>query len=215
MPPAIQKKIVIINNGVDLNKFPLTNQQRSDQEIKKIIFVGLIKPRKGIIESIKALKCYFDEYHRPFLYEIIGSYDQNDRYARQIMSLIKEYGMENQIIMTGKIAEEKLRQAYRTADLFLMLPITHKNRFEGFGLVYLEANSQGAPCIGSLDSGAEDAIIDGKTGFLVNPLDTKETAKKIDLILNQKMISRQDCLDWAQSNNVKIKIKQIMELYKK
>ena len=39
--------------------------------------------------------------------------------------------------------------------------------FEGFGIVYLEAAAAGTPSIGSLDSGAEDAVVDGESGFLV------------------------------------------------
>ena len=39
--------------------------------------------------------------------------------------------------------------------------------FEGFGIVYLEASASGTPVIGTLDCGAEDAIVDGETGRLV------------------------------------------------
>ena len=39
--------------------------------------------------------------------------------------------------------------------------------FEGFGIVYLEAAASGTPAVGTMDSGAEDAIVDGETGLLV------------------------------------------------
>jgi glycosyltransferase involved in cell wall biosynthesis len=39
--------------------------------------------------------------------------------------------------------------------------------FEGFGIVYLEASASGTAALGTLDCGAEDAIVDGETGRLV------------------------------------------------
>jgi phosphatidylinositol alpha-1,6-mannosyltransferase len=56
---------------------------------------------------------------------------------------------------------------YRSATVFALTPVNTGVAFEGFGLAYLEAGAQGLPVIGSQGCGAEDAIIDGKTGFLV------------------------------------------------
>jgi glycosyltransferase involved in cell wall biosynthesis len=56
------------------------------------------------------------------------------------------------------------------ARAFVHTPVTSRNGgFEGFGIVYLEAAACGVPCIGTLDCGAEDAIVDRETGFLVEP----------------------------------------------
>ncbi|MCX6796614.1 MAG: glycosyltransferase family 4 protein, partial [Candidatus Falkowbacteria bacterium] len=57
----------------------------------------------------------------------------------------------------------------RDVDIFLLTPINITDNVEGFGLVYLEAAVFGKPAIGSWGSGAEDAIVDGQTGILVEP----------------------------------------------
>jgi phosphatidylinositol alpha-1,6-mannosyltransferase len=48
---------------------------------------------------------------------------------------------------------------------------TLPNDMEGFGLVFLEANACGKPAIGGRSGGAAEAIVQGKTGFLVEPDD--------------------------------------------
>ena len=50
---------------------------------------------------------------------------------------------------------------------FVHTPVTAADGgFEGFGIVYLEASAAGRPVLGTLDCGAEDAIVDEGTGLL-------------------------------------------------
>lgn len=51
--------------------------------------------------------------------------------------------------------------------------------FEGFGIVYLEANLYGKPVIAGCSGGVSDAVINNKTGLLVNPENISEIAKAI------------------------------------
>jgi phosphatidyl-myo-inositol dimannoside synthase len=51
--------------------------------------------------------------------------------------------------------------------VFVLTSINQEWRFEGFGLVLLEAGAAGLPVIGTRDCGVEDAIDEGVTGLLV------------------------------------------------
>lgn len=51
---------------------------------------------------------------------------------------------------------------HAACDAFVLL-----SDLEGFGMVYMEAASYGAPSIGCLGGGISDAIVDGETGYLV------------------------------------------------
>ncbi|MGH9689644.1 MAG: glycosyltransferase, partial [Candidatus Acidiferrales bacterium] len=55
---------------------------------------------------------------------------------------------------------------------------------EGFGLVYLEANACGKPVIAGRSGGVSDAVVDGVTGFLVDPSSSEEIAAAIVRILS-------------------------------
>ena len=64
--------------------------------------------------------------------------------------------------------------------------------FEGFGIVYLEANIAGKPVIGGRSGGVPEAIDDGVSGILVDSKDNDEIVKAIarltgDLGLRHKL----------------------------
>ena len=102
---------------------------------------------------------------------------------------------------------------YFNADLFLMPSLNINYNFEGFGLVFLEAAAYGVSSIGSIDSGCGEAIQNGQTGYLVNPFDFGDIARKMDLILNQDSIDKENCLNWAKQNDIKIKAKELLDFY--
>jgi phosphatidylinositol alpha-1,6-mannosyltransferase len=59
---------------------------------------------------------------------------------------------------------------------------------EGFGFVYLEASSYGLPIIANRTGGVEDAVINGKTGLLVEPGDIEGLSDKLKkLVIDDKL----------------------------
>jgi len=212
--PEIEFKLKVITNGIDLIKHKIIDLHNKPQnKIKQMLFVGAIKQRKGIIEAIKALEYYKNNFSDNFIYNIVGEYSPNGSYYQGLLKKIKDYNLENKIFFREKVTDEELENYYLNADLFLMPAINIANHFEGFGLVYLEANAKGVPCIGSKDYGAQEAILDGKTGYVVNPHNFKEIAEKIDFVLNKNAISGQDCIEWAKKNDIKIKVKDLINFY--
>jgi phosphatidylinositol alpha-1,6-mannosyltransferase len=55
---------------------------------------------------------------------------------------------------------------------------------EGFGMVFLEANAAGKPVIGGRSGGTSEAILDGQTGFLVDPSEDQELRDALQTLLN-------------------------------
>jgi glycosyltransferase involved in cell wall biosynthesis len=66
---------------------------------------------------------------------------------------------------------EELRALYRQARVFA-LPA----RFEPYGLVLLEAMSQGVPCVGTRVGAIPEIVSDGETGLLVPAGDAQALA---------------------------------------
>ena len=61
---------------------------------------------------------------------------------------------------------------------------------EGFGIVFLEAESQGIPVVGPNQGGSADAIIDGVTGYLVNPNSGEDIENRVIELLSDSALRR-------------------------
>jgi glycosyltransferase involved in cell wall biosynthesis len=209
------EKISIVNNGVSLGNYGVISTNQKNKHKNKILFIGAIKKRKGVVEAVRGLKKYYDNYSKDFIYEIVGSFKEGDNYYKEVLKTIKECDLVDNVFLRGKVAAgNDLEKCYLDADLFLMTPLNNGAEFEGFGLVYLEANAHGVPTIGSWGCGAEDAIIDGSTGYLVDPNRPDDIAHKIDTILNKSTIKPGDCIDWAKNNDINKKVGELLVVYK-
>ncbi len=214
--PGISSKIKVVANGIDLDENQLIDlDKKPKNEIKKMLFVGAVKKRKGVLEAIEACKYYRDTFSSNFIYNLIGDYDKSSNYYQQVVNKIKEYHLEDKILFQGKITNEELEEYYFNADLFLMPSININHNFEGFGLVFLEANAKGVPCIGPKNSGCQEAILEGRTGYLITPFDFKGIVQKMNLILKQDSVDKRNCLNWAKQNDIKLKVKEIIKFYNK
>ena len=82
----------------------------------------------------------------------------------------RQAGVGHAVFLPGRVEGSTLEDLYRHCYAFVM-----PSRQEGFGLVYLEAMSHAKPCVGCVDDGAEDVIVDGETGRLIrDPRDPRE-----------------------------------------
>ena len=67
--------------------------------------------------------------------------------------------------------------------------IKERGEVEGFGIVFLEAAACAKPVIGSKSGGIADAVIDGDTGILVDPLNEDEIARAIIRVLQDEKLA--------------------------
>ena len=82
-------------------------------------------------------------------------------------------------ILFGEISNKFRNVLYNAADMFIMPNITVPGDMEGFGIVALEAGSCGLPVIAADIEGIRDAVIDGKTGFLIEEEDAEGFLERI------------------------------------
>lgn len=182
-----------------------------------IISVGAMKMRKGQHLAILALKRIKETFPRVTL-RIIGG-QKEEEYYQYLRTLTRENGLEENIIFFEAISDEELKKEYKSADLFLMPSLSlDKDIVEGFGLVYLEAAAFGLPCVGSKDTGAEDAILDGQNGYLIKQGDERVLAEKVIEILSNTAIYRrfsEKSLWWAGQFSWEKTVNEYIKFYKK
>ncbi len=145
-----------------------------------ILTVGRLIERKGHDTVIRAL----DRIRRsvgPVKYLIVGEGPDEARLRR----LARDLGCESDVIFAGSVREEALPSFYAACDVFVMpsRSLAGRDGVEGFGIVFLEAGACGKPVIGGRSGGVADAVINGVTGYLVDPLDVGEVSGTITRLL--------------------------------
>jgi phosphatidylinositol alpha-1,6-mannosyltransferase len=146
-----------------------------------VLSVGDIKPRKGQHVSLAAfakVKARIPEAE----YRLVGHYEQDNAYYRQLKSLIADQQLED-VTFLGAISNGELRRQYQQAAVFILTPQEEGLNFEGFGLVYLEAGAYGLPVVATNTGGVPDAVRNGETGFLLERDDVAGITQAVNTLL--------------------------------
>lgn len=206
--------LLCILSGVNSFQFAHEAKSKDSSAMKHIISVGALKPRKGYhvaLEAVARVRTKFRGLH----YTIVGSVD-NKEYARDLLKLVARSNIADVVEFKERVSDSELAELYQSADVFLLTPVTVGLSFEGFGLVYLEAGSARLPVIGTRDTGAEEAIIDEKTGLLVSQKDSVETANALMRILTDPEFALRLGAaghEWARSHSWMRTAEQYRTLY--
>lgn len=178
-----QARSRVIPNAVDAVDFAARVQaaQPFEKSGAVVLFVGAVKARKGVLELIRA----FDKVRQvqPKAQCVVVGNLKDEAYTAQLREEIVRAGLESHVTLTGRVSDMDLMRWYRTADIFALPAMNDGPRFEGFGLVYLEASAAGLPVIGTRDCGAQEAILEGETGLLVSQSGVVEELSTVLLAL--------------------------------
>ncbi|PIR53872.1 hypothetical protein COU75_03830 [Candidatus Peregrinibacteria bacterium CG10_big_fil_rev_8_21_14_0_10_42_8] len=204
-----KRKTEVITNGVTLP----ASISSPKNTVKQIICVGGVKPRKGLLESLKALYLYVKTIDKGIHFTICGTYNPDNAYVQDLQNYIHAHSLKSYVTFTGTLSDEELQSQYAQSDLYLMPAKTTPNTFEGFGIVYIEAAGYGIPCIGPTDSGAAEAIKNGESGYKCDPDDTESIIRAMENILLHEKIKRESCRNWAEKHTTDTMISSIESLY--
>ena len=164
-------KVEIINNGID--DFWLENHSKKKflHTATEILFIGKLDRNKNIINLIRGFQNL--KKHQPTIrLNIVGS---GGAYESKVRQLAKE---DSSIELYGEIkCKKKLLQIFRRNHLFAM--VSHR---ETFGLVYIEALSQGLPLLFSKGQGI-DGTFDEKIGVAVDSSSVGEIYEGLSLLI--------------------------------
>jgi glycosyltransferase involved in cell wall biosynthesis len=165
-----------------------------------LLSVGDIKPRKGQLVSLQAFAQLKDKFPQ-VRYRIVGDFSPTNSYYRQMENFITEHDLSN-VELVGEVSGPRLQEFFQQASIFVLTPQQDGLNFEGFGLVYLEAGAFGLPVVATRSGGVAEAVLDGKTGFLVDPEDVNGIALAIAHLLSDPDLARrmgQANREWAET----------------
>jgi phosphatidylinositol alpha-1,6-mannosyltransferase len=123
-------------------------------------------------------------------YVIVGDGDDLGYLHR----LASECGVEKNVTFAGRVSAAELPLLYNACDAFIMCSREDRTKrgilAEGFGIALVEASACGKPVIAGRSGGVADAVQDGITGLLVNPVDTEEVAAAIIKVLREPGVAK-------------------------
>jgi glycosyltransferase involved in cell wall biosynthesis len=113
------------------------------------------------------------------IYLIVGSGQdlRVDDYLRENPK-IREHA-----VLAGPAEEKNKVDFYNLADVYIL-----PSKFEGFGIVFIEAAACGIPLIASDGFGCYEGLLNGKIGNVVNPDDTTAIASQLVSVIERNEI---------------------------
>lgn len=133
-----------------------------------ILFVGTLGVRKNLPFLIRGFAELKRRYGLPHGMVIVGKRDSS---SGEIDELVRELGLEREVVVTGYVDAWQLPLFYKMADLFVLPTL-----YEGFTLVTLEAMAYGIPVIATETSSIREGTGDAAWLVPVDDVDRLATA---------------------------------------
>jgi len=190
------KKYSVLNNCLDPFLPILANQNDSKDlrskygfaPIDKILFtltrMDATERYKGYDRVLQAMALLKNEFPN-LKYIIGGSYDKIEK--NKIDELIIELGLKDNVMITGFIPDEILKEYFLMSDVYVMPSYN-----EGFGIVFIEAMYFGLPVIAGNKDGSVDALLNGKLGTLIDSMDINALRNAIETIIKSSSKAKVD-----------------------
>lgn len=181
-----KKKTIVINPGLgsvptaETTTIDYLKKQYSLTDKKIVLSLGRLVRRKGFDYSLQAFKKINNE---DWIYVIVGK-GPDEEYLKQTARELFGDNYSQKIIFAGEASEAEKSAWMELFDIFLMPSRNIAGDYEGFGIVYLEANAYGKPVIAGRSGGVGDAVIDGLNGLLVDPDDIGDISRALTVLLS-------------------------------
>lgn len=188
----IRKKVSVVSNGVDLERFtnaPLS--QREEMALRKkfgvpmgapiILHAGRLDAEKNVVAVVKAVALAMKEH--PAAHFVVAG-DGVER--RELEALSGKLGIRGRCHFLGFVDSKKdLPKLFRLARMFVTA-----SEMEVQSLVLLETMASGLPVVAVNATSVSEMVQDGKSGLLVRSGDERGMAQAIIELLDEKKAQR-------------------------
>lgn len=205
------RETYIANEGVD-DEFikqiynPLTIEVGKRPNIKRknsVVAVGRLEEQKGF-DLLLNIWSKIEHLHTEWELNIYGTGTEYDT----LKQIIKSLGLKNAQV---KGRTNDIKNVFAESSIFAL-----SSRFEGFGLVLVEAEAMGLPIV-SFDCpmGPSEIVEDGRNGFLITPEDIDSFAERLsELMTDEELRERmgKESLEVSKKFNIDNIFPQWIEL---
>lgn len=189
-------RITVVHNGVNTANYqpnPDTRQRmRRELGVDGLfvwLAVGRITPAKAYPDMIRAAARMFERSSKPAVVLICGE----GPLEAEVRSLVRECGVEHRFRFLG--LRRDIPQIMTAADAFVM-----SSHLEGLPMALLEASATGLPMVATSVGGNPEVIVDGKSGFIVQPRDVESLAAAMERMMNLSGSERKAMADAGRAH---------------
>lgn len=155
-----ENKISVVRCGIDQKIFDGEPTKLDDSVKLSLISIARLHPEKGIEYLVEACSLLEKESIVDWELIIVGEGPSRE----SIEKLIRELGVESKIKILGHQNQSQIVDLLRKSHLHILASIK-----ETQGVALIEAQATCTPVIASNVGGIPESLLDGETGFLVQP----------------------------------------------
>jgi phosphatidylinositol alpha-1,6-mannosyltransferase len=193
-PSITSTRMHVVNPGITNDPPAINNSQIKEMKQKynlegkfMLLSIGRSVARKGFQQVIKALPLAVKK-NDDIVYVMAGDgpFEKDLKQQRERLPSF----LQDRILFLGGIPEKEKWIWLAACDAFIMPSLDLDGDFEGFGIVYLEANIMGKPVIASQEGGVADAVEHENNGLIVDPRDPTDIADAITRLATSEKLRK-------------------------
>jgi len=181
-----ESKSMIIPNGINQSYLSSDKPKKRDlHNPMELLYVGSFLKRKNVPDLIRLVD------NLPARLTIVGAGGRAEKKVQKMA------GNSDKVTFLGSIKDQaRLKEIYTSSDIFIMT-----SGRETFGLVYIEAMSQGLPVIYSKNTGIDGLFEEGSVGYPVTPGSISEMQQGLEKISLNYQETSENCIIEARRLN--------------
>ncbi|MCL2825502.1 MAG: glycogen synthase, partial [Polyangiaceae bacterium] len=177
-------RVRVIHNGIDLDLYrPVqtdSTRKAFDIDGPYILFVGRTSRQKGMTYLIEAMEMVDPGVRLVCCTSAPDTKEIEDEIAAMIAK------QPRVLWINSLLREEQYVELYSNATVFACPSV-----YEPFGIINLEAMACCTPVVASRVGGILETVVDGGTGFLVEPANARALADGINALLRNPELARE------------------------
>jgi glycosyltransferase involved in cell wall biosynthesis len=172
-----EERLGLIDNGVPVHRYA---EPRTGRALPRVLYVGLLTPRKGVVDLLAASKLLRERGVAHELCLLGGTPDEGPAAEAEVRAALDESTR-----LLGTRPPEEMPEAFADADVFCL-----PSWWEAMPLSVLEAMAAGLPVVATDVGDVARAVADAVTGHVVPPRDPEALADALERLLTDPELRR-------------------------
>src|SRR5215218_2319170 len=170
-------RVMLIDNGVPVDGYP---ERTGDHDPPRILYVGLLTPRKGVLDLLEASRLLRERGVAHELWLLGGTPDEGPAAEAEVRA-----GLDGSAKLLGTRAPEEMPAEFAAADVFCL-----PSWWEAMPLSVLEAMAAGLPVVATDVGDVGRAVADGVSGHVVPVRSPEKLAEALEPLLTDPGLRR-------------------------